>query len=612
MYSIMILFKYNEKGMVKLKKRLSLCMMILLGSGFAAAETSAQDFKDVPKSHQFYEEITELSEQGVINGYSDNTFRPGDPLTRGQAAKILSRIMKLNTDEAADVYFKDVPKTHQYYDDIAALKSLNILNGFEDDTFRPSVALQRHHVAKMLSTAFVLMPHYNTDFRFSDVPDNYQYYVMSLYDNNITKGKTSTTFDGRSSITRGQMAALLFRAKEAANLRSIVIRKNENSNESPLYDVDWEETHYDAIYATKDKTLTVVEANDDIEITTYDEKFDVIGTKNIPLELPMFGAFYHGKNYNYIAFGQKNSDEKNIEVIRIVRYDHDFNKLSSVSISGDASLTAVPFEGSSGGQMAESADGNTLVYHTSRGLYDSETGGQSQLTIEIDTQTMTVKNKLDGKQWNNVQLSFGQYVMFDGNEPVYVDHGTTSPRNIVLQKKSHGTASKQAKVNIHTIQGELDSLFTGVTIGSVTQSKTHYLVSYNAVSPLHYALTKDVGLTNRNVHVVAVNKQTLEATLALEDYFLKSQVFVTPPKLVKINDDKFLVLWQEYIYDEMYGHVYGRYVNGKGEFISERIAYPNTYLSQAQPIVFNNEIIWNESLQNATVLYSIPIDKSIQ
>ncbi len=50
-----------------------------------------QPFSDVPPGSPFYEGISALAHWGVISGYGDGTFRPGNPATRGQTAKIVGR-----------------------------------------------------------------------------------------------------------------------------------------------------------------------------------------------------------------------------------------------------------------------------------------------------------------------------------------------------------------------------------------------------------------------------------------------------------------------------------------------------------------------------------------
>ncbi len=87
--------------------------------------------------------------------------------------------------------------------------------------------------------------------------------------------------------------------------------------------------------------------------------------------------------------------------MNIETYDEDFNWVSKKTLSyklplfrgfyGGESLTVTPFMAGSG-DMAE--EGNALVFHTSRLRYMSEDGfnHESQLTLYIDTGSMTVVN----------------------------------------------------------------------------------------------------------------------------------------------------------------------------------------------------------------------------
>lgn len=54
-------------------------------------EDMSMRFKDVNTEHWAYEAIEKLAEQGIINGYSDGTFKPDEPVTRAELATMLDR-----------------------------------------------------------------------------------------------------------------------------------------------------------------------------------------------------------------------------------------------------------------------------------------------------------------------------------------------------------------------------------------------------------------------------------------------------------------------------------------------------------------------------------------
>ncbi|WP_025114197.1 S-layer homology domain-containing protein [Lysinibacillus fusiformis] len=179
--------------------------------------SEASSFKDVHRTHPFYDDIKNLNDRGIINGFQDGTFKPEQNLTRGQAAKIIASVLGLDTSNVSNPNFKDIPTTHQYFGAIAALKQEGIIDGYEDGTFRQDDYIQRNHVAKILANAFHLKASNTNSLPFTDVRADYKEAIAALYENNVTTGKTATLFDGSSNVTRGQMAAFITRSEDAGH-----------------------------------------------------------------------------------------------------------------------------------------------------------------------------------------------------------------------------------------------------------------------------------------------------------------------------------------------------------------------------------------------------------
>ena len=59
--------------------------------GYALSNLTFADAGKIPAYATFY--IQTMAAQGIINGYSDNTFKPNNNITRGQMAKILYTLM---------------------------------------------------------------------------------------------------------------------------------------------------------------------------------------------------------------------------------------------------------------------------------------------------------------------------------------------------------------------------------------------------------------------------------------------------------------------------------------------------------------------------------------
>ncbi|MGM9943802.1 MAG: S-layer homology domain-containing protein, partial [Lysinibacillus sp.] len=182
---------------------------------FAPVYTKAATFPDVPDSAYYADAVRELAERGILSGYEDGTYKPNNVATRGQMAKILAGILGLDTKNVVDPGFTDVLPSNPYYGAIAALAQAGIISGYEDGTFRMNEPIQRNHLAKMLVNAFHLQSPEGATMPLTDVIEEYKDYVLALYTNGITTGRTATQFDGGSYVTRGQLAAFVVRTEKA-------------------------------------------------------------------------------------------------------------------------------------------------------------------------------------------------------------------------------------------------------------------------------------------------------------------------------------------------------------------------------------------------------------
>jgi hypothetical protein len=66
-----------------------LSKVIVLAQGWTIYTPPTPTFQDVPANHPFYQYVETAYYHGIISGYADGTFRPGNNATRGQIAKIV-------------------------------------------------------------------------------------------------------------------------------------------------------------------------------------------------------------------------------------------------------------------------------------------------------------------------------------------------------------------------------------------------------------------------------------------------------------------------------------------------------------------------------------------
>ncbi|WP_100332448.1 C40 family peptidase [Bacillus xiapuensis] len=129
-------------------------------------------FKDVPKNSLSYTAIDELTDKNIIQGFKNYTFKPNDPVTRGQAAAFINRVLKRTP--ANINHFKDVSPSNPFSKDIAAIRESGIITGFSDGRFKPYDYISRTEMAVIAKKAFDLS-HGNAaaaSNRYSDVRSN--------------------------------------------------------------------------------------------------------------------------------------------------------------------------------------------------------------------------------------------------------------------------------------------------------------------------------------------------------------------------------------------------------------------------------------------------------
>lgn len=203
----------KKKSISKKIVSLAMATTIIGGSLGAITPTFAQtkpDFSDVKTDYWAHDMINDMRDNGIINGYPDNTFKPGDFIKREHVAALFQRSMDLTPIRDYQA-FKDVTAdTTSYYDAIKLVQQAGIFDG-DNGLFRPKEYLSRAQMAKVLTNAFHLKV--KADYSFPDVPEDSwsSPYIKALYSNGITTGNNGK-FLPNDHVTRTQYAVFLYRA----------------------------------------------------------------------------------------------------------------------------------------------------------------------------------------------------------------------------------------------------------------------------------------------------------------------------------------------------------------------------------------------------------------
>lgn len=95
--------------------------------------------------------IYSASHYGFVAGYEDGTFRPDAPVNRAEALKILHLASSLpTTDISSAPSFFDVTPDDWFWSYVTAAASREIVRGYDDGTFKPGNAITRAEAAKIV------------------------------------------------------------------------------------------------------------------------------------------------------------------------------------------------------------------------------------------------------------------------------------------------------------------------------------------------------------------------------------------------------------------------------------------------------------------------------
>lgn len=100
-------------------------------------EPSKPELTDIAGT-RYEKSVKKLVELGVINGFEDNTFRPTENVTRAQFAKMLVEALDLKLNNSStSLHFPDLAETHWANNYIRIAVDNGIINGYPDGTFKP-------------------------------------------------------------------------------------------------------------------------------------------------------------------------------------------------------------------------------------------------------------------------------------------------------------------------------------------------------------------------------------------------------------------------------------------------------------------------------------------
>ena len=335
-----------------MKKLLSSLLAAALTAGLLVPSAGAVDtgFSDVPASGALADEVAKAVDYGLMGGYNATTFGYGDSMTRAQFTAVLVRMMGWDTVTPQTPTYTDVPASHTWYGVIETAAAHDVADA--GGTFRPSDPVTRGEMAELLVRALGLKGaaerlndtsstysriHGGTPF--IDLPEGKAGHIAIAYRIGMTNGTSNTTFSPDNTATRAQAAAMLVRIYEKISAPTDFVHGfyaiSSYSQLNLAGDMDavsagWSRMTWDG--ETAILRTTSADGNEYAIPSGYEEVTDYLSNQDVPLHL---SVFMDGEDLKSLLVSADGRDQAVEQIMNEVTVDYQVigkNPYSGVTI----------------------------------------------------------------------------------------------------------------------------------------------------------------------------------------------------------------------------------------------------------------------------------------
>lgn len=174
-------------------------------------------YTDVPTKAWYYAAVEYLTAKGILKGVTNGVFQPNSDMTRLATAVVLYRLAGSPATEGTCA-FADVTQGPYYETAVAWATEQGLIQGYPDGTFRPNVSINRREMVTLLYRYAQLL---GLDVTASPLPETYtdrdsvRAWAMDAFawavDRGLITGTSSTLLSPTLSASRGMMAAIIYR-----------------------------------------------------------------------------------------------------------------------------------------------------------------------------------------------------------------------------------------------------------------------------------------------------------------------------------------------------------------------------------------------------------------
>ena len=145
-------------------------------------QTTASNFLDITANDWYNTAVSTMAELGIVNGYPNGNFAPNDPITRAEFAAIAARFDSSSAGTKAN--FTDIDR-HWAETEISKAAANGWVNGYTDNTFRPNQYITRAEAMAMINRMLNRNPEIPADLlsdmiKWSDNMDTAKWYYLDV------------------------------------------------------------------------------------------------------------------------------------------------------------------------------------------------------------------------------------------------------------------------------------------------------------------------------------------------------------------------------------------------------------------------------------------------
>ena len=135
-------------------KKILFILLILSTFLFFAENAYSQAYNDLDDNHWAFEKINLLTQDGVLSGYPDGTFRPNEQVTRAEfATMVIKGLNQQNSKINEIIKFKDLPEKHWAYKTVEQAANFDLIKGTPEGYFYPQEPVTRAHTISVAINA---------------------------------------------------------------------------------------------------------------------------------------------------------------------------------------------------------------------------------------------------------------------------------------------------------------------------------------------------------------------------------------------------------------------------------------------------------------------------